>query len=67
MEGTVVVTLVAVVASVMFLIIWAVTPTVFWPMTHELYGAATGKMVRSDAELIALAGVGSFVIGSESG
>jgi len=51
----------------MFLIIWAVTPTVFWPMIHELYGAATGKMVRSDAELIALAGVGSFVIGSESG
>jgi len=40
---------------IMFLIIWAVTPTVFWPMIHELYGAATGKMVRSDAELIALA------------
>ena len=40
---------------IMFLIIWAVTPTVFWPMIHELYGAATGKLVRSDAELIALA------------
>jgi hypothetical protein len=38
-----------------FLIIWVVTPTVFWPMIHDLYGAATGKIVRSDAELIALA------------
>src|SRR5437868_10842796 len=41
---------------IMFLIIWAVTPTVFWPMIHELlYGAATGKMVRSEAEIIDLA------------
>lgn len=42
--------------GIMFLIIWAaVTPTVFWPVIHELYGAAIAKMVRSDAELIALA------------
>jgi len=26
---------------------------VFWPMISELYGAATGRIVRSDAELIA--------------
>jgi hypothetical protein len=34
-----------------FLIIWIFTPTVFWPMIRELYGAGTGKIVRSDAEL----------------
>jgi len=37
-----------------FLIIWILTPTVFWPMIHELYGAGSGKIARSDAELIAL-------------
>lgn len=30
------------------------TPTVFWPMIRELYGAGSGKIVRSDAELILL-------------
>jgi hypothetical protein len=40
---------------IMFLIVWILTPTVFWPMIHELYGAASGKIVRSDAELIHLA------------
>ena len=39
----------------MFLIIWILTPTVFWPMIHELYGSASGKIVKSDAELIHLA------------
>jgi hypothetical protein len=38
-----------------FLIIWAITPTVFWPMIHQLYGTATGKIVASDAESIRLA------------
>jgi hypothetical protein len=37
-----------------FLILWAFTPTVFWPMIRELYGAGAGKMVRSDAELVHL-------------
>ena len=37
-----------------FLIIWIFTPTVFWPMIGELYGAGSGKIVRSDAELILL-------------
>jgi hypothetical protein len=37
-----------------FLIIWILTPTVFWPMIRELYGAGSGKIVRSDAELIVL-------------
>ncbi len=37
-----------------FLTIWILTPTVFWPMIHELYGAGSGKIVRSDAELILL-------------
>lgn len=37
-----------------FVIIWIATPTVFWPMIHELYGAATGRITRSEAELIHL-------------
>ena len=43
------------VPATMFLIIWAITPTVFWPMIHQLYGTATGKIVASDAESIRLA------------
>ena len=30
-------------------------PTVFWPMNHDLYYAASGKIVRSDAELTQMA------------
>jgi len=37
-----------------FLIIWIFTPTVFWPMIRELYGAVSGRIIRSDAELIHL-------------
>ena len=37
-----------------FLIIWIFTPTIFWPMIRELYGAGSGKIVRNDAELIML-------------
>lgn len=37
-----------------FLIIWIFTPTVFWPMIRELYGAASGKITRSDADLVLL-------------
>jgi hypothetical protein len=37
-----------------FLLIWIFIPTVFWPMIRELYGAGSGKIVRSDAELILL-------------
>ena len=42
------------VPAVAFLIIWIFTPTVFWPMIRELYGAGSGKIVRNDAELIML-------------
>ena len=38
----------------MFIILWIFTPTVFWPMIRELYGVGSGKIVRSDAELISL-------------
>jgi hypothetical protein len=38
-----------------FLVIWILTPTVFWPMIRELYGTATGRIIRSDAEAILLA------------
>ena len=41
--------------AIMFLIIWILTPTVFWPMIRELYGAASGKIGSSEAELIHLA------------
>ena len=37
-----------------FLIIWIITPTVFWPMISELYRAGLGKIVRTDAQLILL-------------
>ena len=42
-------------ALIAFLIIWVLTPTVFWPMIHQLYGTATGKIVATDAESIELA------------
>jgi hypothetical protein len=38
-----------------FLAIWAITPTIFWPMIHQLYGTATGKIPTSDADSIQLA------------
>jgi hypothetical protein len=41
--------------AVMFVITWAVTPTVFWPMIRQLYGTATGKLTTTDAEAIQLA------------
>ena len=37
-----------------FLVIWIFTPTVFWPMIRELYGAGAGRFVRSEAELVSL-------------
>jgi Domain of unknown function (DUF1772) len=41
--------------AIMFLIIWAITPTVFWPMISELYGSAKGRISHTDAELVELA------------
>jgi hypothetical protein len=38
-----------------FLVIWILTPTVFWPMIRELYGTTTARITRSDAEAILLA------------
>jgi hypothetical protein len=38
-----------------FLIAWAVTPTIFWPMISELWGIHTGRLARTDAEAIQLA------------
>lgn len=37
-----------------FLVIWVLTPTVFWPMINEQYGVATGRLARSDAEVVQL-------------
>jgi hypothetical protein len=41
-------------ASYHFSQISVFTPTMFWPMIRELYRAGSGKIVRSDAELIVL-------------
>lgn len=38
-----------------FLFIWAATPTIFWPMNHDLYYGSMGKITRSDTELAQLA------------
>jgi hypothetical protein len=40
---------------IMFFIICAITPTVFWPMISELYGSAKGRISHTDAELVQLA------------
>jgi hypothetical protein len=39
-------------AVILFLLIWAFTIPVFWPMNRELFRAASGSIVRSDAELM---------------
>lgn len=39
---------------IMFVIIWAITPTVFWPMIRELYRSSIGKISHTDAELVQL-------------
>jgi len=39
---------------IMFFIIWAITPTVFWPMIRGLYGSSVGRISRTDAELVRL-------------
>ena len=38
----------------MFIIIWIFTPTVFWPMIRELYGASRGSIAISDADAVRL-------------
>ena len=38
-----------------FLLIWAITPTVFWPMIHQLYGTAIGRVTATDVESVQLA------------
>ena len=39
-----------------FVVIWILTPSVFWPMIDELYSAGSGKIVRSTADLRLLVG-----------
>ena len=33
-----------------FVVIWAITPTIFWPMINAQYAIATGKVIASAAE-----------------
>jgi hypothetical protein len=42
-------------AVVMFLVIWALTPTIFWPIIHQLYGTSIGRITTTDAESVRLA------------
>jgi len=37
-----------------FAVIWILTPTVFWPIINDLYAVASGKVVRSEADLAQL-------------
>jgi hypothetical protein len=37
-----------------FIVIWIFTPTVFWPMITELWAIHRGRLMRSEAESIAL-------------
>src|SRR5882757_4099325 len=36
----------------MFVLMWIFTPTVFWPMSRELYGVGRGRIVESDAQVL---------------
>ncbi len=40
--------------AAMLLIIWILTPTVFWPMLGDLYTIARGRVSWSDADVVAL-------------
>ena len=42
-------------AVIMFVVIWALTPTIFWPMIHQLYGTRIGRITATDAESVQLA------------
>jgi hypothetical protein len=42
-------------AVIMFLIIWAITPAIFWPMIRQLYGTAIGRVTATDVESVSLA------------
>lgn len=44
------------VGTLSFVVVWAITPTVFWPMINQQYDIATGKSVASAAEALALTG-----------
>jgi hypothetical protein len=40
---------------ILFFIIWAITPTIFWPMIRQLYGTAIGRFTATDMESVRLA------------
>lgn len=37
-----------------FVIIWILTPTIFWPIIIDLYAVASRKVVRSDTDVAQL-------------
>jgi len=40
--------------AISFALVWAITPTLFWSMNHQLYYGSIGEITKSDAELIQL-------------
>ena len=42
------------VPALMLLVIWVLTPTIFWPMISELWAVARGRVSMSHAEVVAL-------------
>jgi Domain of unknown function (DUF1772) len=43
-----------IIAMASFVVIWIATPTLFWPMINEQWAAHRGRIVRTDAQLVAL-------------
>ena len=37
-----------------FLVIWAITPTIFWPMINEMWAIHKVRVSRSEAEVLSL-------------
>lgn len=37
--------------AISFLAVWAITPTLFWSINHQLYYGSIGKIPKTDAEL----------------
>ncbi len=39
---------------IIFLVIWAITPTIFWPMINEMWSIHKARISRSEAEVLSL-------------
>lgn len=41
-------------AAIIFAVIWAITPTIFWPMISEMWSIHKGRVSSSEAEVLSL-------------